>query len=171
MVPYPLGPVSPICWSLRKRWRAWWTRVTQLMLSTLILPRPLAPSTTDFFWWKWRPSLTFWLSLESTRRWRTVMHSGAPQGCVKGPLLFLFFINGLSGVLDALTLLFADDVKTVTRRSRSVNLENSLPAAWDWSNKWDQILLNATISQSGEKFPWDCLFPPMCLAPPYLCTN
>ncbi len=28
------------------------------------------------------------------------------------------------------------------------------------------ILLNATISQSGEKFPWDCLFSPMGLAPP-----
>ncbi len=27
------------------------------------------------------------------------------------------------------------------------------------------ILLNATISQSGEKFPWDCLFSPMGLTP------
>ncbi len=30
------------------------------------------------------------------------------------------------------------------------------------------ILLNATISQSGEKFPRDCLFSPMGLAPPSL---
>ncbi len=42
------------------------------------------------------------------------MHSGVPQGAVIGPFLFLLFVNDLSDVLEALTLLFADDVKMVT---------------------------------------------------------
>ncbi len=46
MVSYPVGPVSPIRWSSRKRRRAWRTRVTQLILPTFILQRPLSPSIT-----------------------------------------------------------------------------------------------------------------------------
>ncbi len=38
---------------------------------------------------------------------------------------------------ETMTLLFADDVKMVTRRSQSRNLHNSLTAAWGWSKKWD----------------------------------
>ncbi len=78
-------------------------------------------------------------------------HSGVPQGS----LLFLLLVNALPDVLDTLTLLFADDVKMVTRRSQSMNLRSSLTAAWDWSKKWDLPinLLNAATSKSGEKFP------------------
>ncbi len=32
MVPYPVGLVSPICWSSRKRWHAWWIKATQFMI-------------------------------------------------------------------------------------------------------------------------------------------
>ncbi len=53
-----------------------------------------------------------------------------------GPLLILLFVNDLPDVLEALTLLFADDVKVVTRLTQKMNLHGSLKAAWDWSNKW-----------------------------------
>ncbi len=65
------------------------------------------------------------------------MHSGIPQGSVIGPLVFLILVNDLTDVLEALTPLFADDVKVVTRRTQSMNLHSSLTAAWDWSKKWD----------------------------------
>ncbi len=61
------------------------------------------------------------------------MHSGAPQG----PILFLFFVNDLPDVLETLALLFADEVKMVTRWSQRMNLHRSLTAAWDWSKTWD----------------------------------
>ncbi len=60
------------------------------------------------------------------------MLSGVPQGSVIGPLLFLLFVNGLPDVLEALTLLFADDVKLLTRRTQNMNLHSSLTAAWDY---------------------------------------
>ncbi len=100
------------------------------------------------------------------------MHSGVPQGSVIGPLLFLVFANNLPDVLETMTLLFADDVKRVTRRSQSINLHSSLTAAWDWSKKWDLPInptkchsLNLTI---GREVPLRLSFSPMGLAPPSL---
>ncbi len=65
------------------------------------------------------------------------MHSGVPQGSVIGPLLLLLFVNDLLDVLEAMTLLFADDVKLVAQRTQNLNLHGSRTAAWDWSKKWD----------------------------------
>ncbi len=48
------------------------------------------------------------------------MRSGVPLGSVKGPLLFLLFVNNLPGALEALAMLFSDDVKKVTRRTQKV---------------------------------------------------
>ncbi len=47
------------------------------------------------------------------------------------------FVTDLPDVLESLTLLFADDVRMVTRRSQSMNLHSSLAVARDWSKKWD----------------------------------
>ncbi len=82
------------------------------------------------------------------------MRSGIQQGSVIGPLLFLLFVDNLPDVLGTVTLLFADDVKMVTRRLQSMNLRSSLTAAWTWTKKWD-LPINPTKcnSQSGEKFP------------------
>ncbi len=65
------------------------------------------------------------------------IHGGVPQGCVIGLLLYLLFVNELPDVLEALTLLFADYVNKVTRRTQSMNVHSSLTAGWDWSKKWD----------------------------------
>ncbi len=51
--------------------------------------------------------------------------------------LVCFEGNDLADALEALTLLFADDVKMVTPRPQSMKLHTSLIAAWDWSQKWD----------------------------------
>ncbi len=65
------------------------------------------------------------------------LQSGVPQGSGIGPLLFLLFVNDLPDAFEALTLLFADDVKIVTRPTQNMNLHSSLTAAWDWLKKWD----------------------------------
>ncbi len=59
------------------------------------------------------------------------MHSGAPQGSVIAPLLFLLFMNDIPDILESLTLLFEDDVKMVTRKTQNTNLHISLTAAWE----------------------------------------
>ncbi len=68
---------------------------------------------------------------------RTIpMRSGISQGSVIGPLLFLLFVNDLLDALNALTLLFADEVKMVTPRTQDMNLHSCLTAALNWSQKW-----------------------------------
>ncbi len=65
------------------------------------------------------------------------MRSGAAQDSMIDPILFLLFVNDLGDALEALTLLYADDVKMVTPRTQNMNLHSALISAWDWSKKWD----------------------------------
>ncbi len=65
------------------------------------------------------------------------MHSGVPRGTEIGPRLFLLFVNELSDALEALTLLFPDDVKVVTWRPLNMTFTFTLTAAWDRTKKWD----------------------------------
>ncbi len=56
---------------------------------------------------------------------------GVPQGYVIDPLLFRLFVIDLPDAPEALTLLFAGDVRLVTPRTQNMNLHSSLTAAWD----------------------------------------
>ncbi len=59
-----------------------------------------------------------------------LMRSGVPQGSVIGSFLYLLFVNDLPDALEALTLLFADEIEMVTTRTQSINFHSSLSAAW-----------------------------------------
>ncbi len=100
------------------------------------------------------------------------MHSGVPQGSLIGPLLFLLFVNDLPNILEALVLLFADDVKMVTRRIQNMNLHKSITAEWDWSKKWDLKINPSKCNYLtiGREVPLR-FFSPMGLARPSLYPN
>ncbi len=63
----------------------------------------------------------------------TRIKSGVPQESVIRPLLFLLLVNDLPSVINATTLLFADDVKMVSPRSQTDRLQGSLNNVWNWS--------------------------------------
>ena len=67
--------------------------------------------------------------------------SGAPQGSILGPLLFIIYINDFpSAVSSSTTLLFADDTKcakSVTSQLACQQLQNDLDSLSSWSQEWN----------------------------------
>ena len=65
--------------------------------------------------------------------------SGVPQGRVRGPLLFVLYINGLPDTLDCPCMMFADDTKSfreITYVADMNMLQNNLHLMEKWSNTW-----------------------------------
>ena len=81
----------------------------------------------------------------ATSGWRRVI-SGVPQGSVRGPLLFLIFINDLDlGLLNTI-LKFADDTKIfgkVWTLSDRLQLQTDLDNLCTWADNW-QVTFNVS---------------------------
>jgi len=71
-------------------------------------------------------------------QWAQVI-SGAPQGSVSGPLLFLLHVNDLPDWIKNSINMFADDTKiwsTITSETDSYLLQEDLNRLELWSKKW-----------------------------------
>ena len=71
--------------------------------------------------------------------------SGAPQGSVLGPLLFLIYINDLGDYITSNVLKFADDTnlfRRVNNDGDKQHLQNSLDKLVKWSEKWQMLDVN-----------------------------
>ena len=95
-------------------------------------------------------------SFLSNRRQRVVVegkssslenvNSGIPQGTVLGPILFVIFVNDLTGDLTSMTKLFADDTKVyreVNNCEDASSLQEDVETLTTWSRVW-QLPFNAT---------------------------
>ena len=66
--------------------------------------------------------------------------SGAPQGTVLAPLLFLCFINDLPNGIMSKIKLYADDVllyTTIYSQEDCHNLQQDLNSLEEWATKWN----------------------------------
>ncbi len=74
---------------------------------------------------------------------------GVFQGSVVGPILFVFYVNDLSGYLPADSLFCADDVTLIALRNRHDILQSSPNTSW--STDWE-LGLNPTKSEHLSVF-------------------
>ena len=65
--------------------------------------------------------------------------SGAPQGSVLGPVLFIIYVNELPDLVDSTMKMYADDTKlyrSVMSREDAQKMQDDLDVLSDWSKKW-----------------------------------
>ena len=64
------------------------------------------------------------------------VRSGVPQGTILGPLLFLIYINDLPDGIGCFSLLFADDLKLLIKKSKRTVAQKDLDYLMEWQNRW-----------------------------------
>ena len=79
---------------------------------------------------------TFQTFVNGTLSTHHIVLSGVPQGSVLGPLLFVIFINDLPDCINAISKLFADDLKVIVDANDAENTCNMLENLKDWENLW-----------------------------------
>ena len=79
---------------------------------------------------------TFSVSVGDTKSKTFNVTSGVPQGSVLGPILFLLYINDLPDNIKNAVLLFADDLKMVTKSSTQELNQLDINSLVLWQDKW-----------------------------------
>ena len=70
--------------------------------------------------------------------WSSVI-SGVPQGSVLGPILFIYYINDMPGVVHGFIQMFADDTKIFTsiiNEESRIRFQKDIDNLQSWSVKW-----------------------------------
>ncbi len=80
---------------------------------------------------------TFQVNVNGTLSQMAEAISGAPQGSVIGPILFVISANDLPDRFSEDSLLYADGVILIAPRSRHDILQNSLNISASWSRDWE----------------------------------